>query len=200
MRRASLLAAWHDVPSAVGYLWYAALRNYSIFISRSPASIVDLSRAMHTPMGSLHAGTVHVFFQRAFADMSHYISFFTPRFGAYSSHSCLAGPHGGEALLEWLRRKLSAWDYEATSPTSQEWGWQMEIDSDSATYVVGISVDIPASALPPSWVMQIHKRRSIEDKLAGRNRMQQDDPLSMLIEEVLRGEEWIAGIEVDAFM
>ena len=46
------------------------------------------------------------------------------------------------------------------------------------------------------WTIQVHKRRSLRDKLTGRNKLADDDPLSSLIERLVRQDDGMTGIEI----
>jgi hypothetical protein len=55
-----------------------------------------------------------------------------------------------------------------------------------SSYLVRASSDVDQSA-PREWTIQIHRERSLRDKLFGRNRLADNDAVSALIEAFVRG-------------
>lgn len=55
----------------------------------------------------------------------------------------------------------------------------------------------PASDI--DWTVQIHKHRSLKEKLSGRNKMSAEDPLTALLESFVRAKPAIRGINVDKY-
>jgi hypothetical protein len=66
-----------------------------------------------------------------------------------------------------------------------------------ASYLVGASGQPERPAPDMDWIIQIHKNRSLWDRIRGRNKMTSDDPLSALIAKSARSEPGFRDIEID---
>jgi hypothetical protein len=62
---------------------------------------------------------------------------------------------------------------------------------------VGASGDPDGGAASIEWLVQVHKHRSLKEKVLGRNKMAADDPLSALIERIVRADSQISDVAVD---
>ena len=71
------------------------------------------------------------------------------------------------------------------------------IKMDDGSYLVGASADADGSTPDVEWVIQVHRHRSLKDKLLGRNKLAVDDPLVTLIERIVRGDSQISSVSVD---
>ena len=129
--------------------------------------------------------------------MAHVVSFRTTRFDAAAETPNPINPIAGESVLTWLRAELAKAGYATTEPSAEDWGWYMDVKRDADAYLVGASADPDGTAASLEWFVQVHKHRSLKDKLLGRNKMTVDDPLSALIERVVRGDSQIEDVHVD---
>jgi len=120
--------------------------------------------------------------------MAHVISFRTALFDVSAETPNPINPLAGESALRWVREKLAHTQYRATAPSTEDWGWYIDVDGNGASYVVGANTDAENSALERDWVIQVHKHRSLTDRLLGRNKMAPDDPLFALIENIVRAD------------
>jgi hypothetical protein len=73
----------------------------------------------------------------------------------------------------------------------------MDVSGEGASYLVGASADADEPPASVDWTIQIHKHRSFIDKLTRANRMTDDDPLSALIERIIRADPGIGQVEVE---
>jgi hypothetical protein len=80
---------------------------------------------------------------------------------------------------------------------TEDWGWYMGVKGVGSLYLVGASAEADQPGPEIEWAIQIHRHRSFKDKITGTNRMADDDPLSGMIESLLRAEAGTSGIEVD---
>ncbi len=128
--------------------------------------------------------------------MAHLISFTTARFDVSAEAPNPINPIAGQGVLLWLRAELLQANYRVTEPDTEDWGWYMDVQDGEVVYLVGASAD--AEPLDPQveWVVQVHKHRSIADKLLGRRRMAADDPVFALIEKVIRAESRLQQVSV----
>ena len=129
--------------------------------------------------------------------MSHVINFRTTRFDIRKETPNPINPIAGESVLAWLREEIMKHGYEADAPDTEDWGWYMGVRKGGAVYLVGASADADEPGPEIDWVLQIHKQRSFKDKLTGANKLSGDDPLSRLIEGLLRAEQDFTSIVVD---
>jgi hypothetical protein len=73
----------------------------------------------------------------------------------------------------------------------------LDVTGPGGTYLVGASADADASDPVAEWIIQVHKNRSPTEKLLGRNKMGPDDPLSTLIEQIVRSDTGIEDVSVE---
>ena len=106
-------------------------------------------------------------------------------------------PIAGHSVLAWLRSELDRAGWRTTDPDAEDWGWYIDADGASDAYLVGASADAHEPTSEVEWTIQVHKRRSLKDKLLGGNMMSPDDPLSALVERILRADPAITAVEVD---
>ena len=129
--------------------------------------------------------------------MAHVISFTTARFDTSTEASNPINPIAGQSVLTWLRKELAKSGYQSTAPSTEDWGWYIDVQGWDATYLVGASADADGPGTEREWVVQVHKKRSFRDKLTGRNKMAADDLLFALIERIVTNDPQIAQVTVD---
>jgi len=130
--------------------------------------------------------------------MAHEITFRSEKFDISAEDPNPINPISGQSFLLWLRDRLQDAGYEADEPDSEDWGWYIELSAFDSSYLVGAS-GFPEEERKDSsveWHIQIHKLRSFLDKLAGRNKLASDDPLSRFIEDLVRDEPEFTEVEV----
>lgn len=118
--------------------------------------------------------------------MAHVIQFTSEHFDPAKERPNPVNPIAGEGVLRWLKEKLEAHGYEATAPDTEDWGWYMDVSRDGAHYLVGASGEPGDGRAPVEWTVQIHKHRTLKDRLMGRNTLAADDTLTTLLETLLR--------------
>ena len=129
--------------------------------------------------------------------MAHIVSFRTGKFDVSAETPNPINPIAGQSVLIWLRAELAKAHYTATEPDTEDWGWYMDVAGNDGSYLVGASADADASTPDVEWVVQVHRHRSMSDKLFGRNKMAPDDPLAALIERIVRGDSQISDVSVE---
>jgi hypothetical protein len=128
--------------------------------------------------------------------MAHLISFTTARFDVRGETPNSMNPIAGQSVLLWLREELLRAQYRVTEPDTEDWGWYIDVEGAGASYLVGASADAAEPTPTVEWIVQVHKNRSIKDKVLGRNKMAADDPLFALIEKIVRGDSRIERVSV----
>ena len=129
--------------------------------------------------------------------MAHILSFRTSKFDVSSETPNPINPIAGQSVLRWLRAELAKAGYTTTEPNTEDWGWYIDATGNDGTYLVGASADAEDSTPDVEWVIQVHRHRSMSDKLFGRNKMAVDDPLVTLIERIVRAEPQISDVSVE---
>jgi hypothetical protein len=130
--------------------------------------------------------------------MAFVISFRTARFDVSKETPNPINPIAGESVLNWLRAALAGEDYRSTAPGTEDWGWYMDVEGPAGAYLVGASAEADGATTDVEWVVQVHRARSMKDKLLGRNKLSAGDPLCSLIERLVRADTQIELLSVDA--
>jgi hypothetical protein len=95
----------------------------------------------------------------------------------------------GEDVAQWLGEKLAEKGAVTSSPGQEDWGWYLLVEQGSERYFVGIGGNPKEGDLGKNegeWRIMVEKRRSMWDRLRGRNRMRDGEFIFSLIEEILR--------------
>ena len=127
--------------------------------------------------------------------MPHLITFQTDKFDPRAERENPINPIAGEAVLNWLRERLAP-ALALSDPEPEDWGWCSSVTCGDLVYLVGASADLDQEP-PIEWAVQVHKRRSLVDKLMGRNRHEPDDPLTAAIRSAIESERDFHDISVD---
>ncbi len=91
---------------------------------------------------------------------------------------------GGNALAVWLAEALKARGIVAGTPWVEDHGWALDISRDGRVYLCTCSID-EGEAGPREAHVSIDLRRSLSDKLLGRNRMTADDAVATAVRDIL---------------
>ena len=117
--------------------------------------------------------------------MAHLITFATRKFDISKETPNNINPIAGEGVLEWIRHRLAGTGFIATKPSPEDWGWYMNVEGISASYRVGASGEPDRSPPDVDWTIQVHRKRSVMDKLTGKNKLSSDDALFVLLERLV---------------
>jgi hypothetical protein len=129
--------------------------------------------------------------------MAHVVSFRTSKFDVSAETPNPINPIAGQSVLAWLRTELAKAQYTATEPDTEDWGWYIDVTGKDGSYLVGASADADGSTPDVEWVIQVHRHRSMSDKLFGRNKMAVADPLAAMIERIVRADPQISDVSVE---
>lgn len=129
--------------------------------------------------------------------MAHLITFASDRFDISKEEPNDINPIAGQGLLKWLSTRLSSAGYRVTEPATEDWGWYIDVESQTSTYLVGASGEPERPAPDVDWTVQIHKSRSLKDKIMGKNKHSADDALTDMIEGFVREEPDFRDIHVE---
>lgn len=97
----------------------------------------------------------------------------------------------GEDLAQWLINKLEERGIQARKPYQEDWGWEFSAEEDLNSYYIGVggnSAEDPANPNRGEWRVMITKRRSLIEKLLGKNRLKQEEPIIRTVWNILEAE------------
>ena len=120
--------------------------------------------------------------------MAHVISFTSARFNARAEKPNPINPIAGQSLLLWLREELMRAQYRVTEPDTEDWGWYIDVEATGASYLIGASGEAGEVGSTVEWTIQIHKNRSVMDKVLGRNNLAADDALCTAINRLVQAD------------
>lgn len=130
--------------------------------------------------------------------MAHLVTFRSARFDPSAEPANPINPIAGHAVLVWLAGSLRNAGFECGEPDAEDWGWYFDVTGHGATYLLGASGEGESGEKAPiDWTLQIHRHRSLTDRLLGRNAHAVDDALTALVERLVRAEPGFEEIEVD---
>jgi hypothetical protein len=129
--------------------------------------------------------------------MAHVISFSTTRFDLSKETPNPINPIGGQSVLMWLGEELAKAGYHSTEPEAEDWGWYMDVEGGGVSYLVGASGDPESPGPMVEWVVQVHRSRSIKEKVLGKGRIAADDPLVAAIERIVRADSTLEQVSVE---
>ena len=130
--------------------------------------------------------------------MAHLVTFRTSKFDPAAEPANPINPIAGHALLVWLSDFVRATGYECGEPDAEDWGWYLDVTGHDATYLLGASGESEHGGDGfVDWTIQLHRHRSFTEKLLGRNAHAPDDPLTALVERVVRAEPTFVNADVD---
>ena len=131
------------------------------------------------------------------SQMAHIVSFRTARFDVRAEEPNPINPIAGQSVLKWLRLELAKAGFSATEPATEDWGWYIDVQAEGSSYLVGASADVEGSTADVDWIIQVHRHRSLKDKVLGRNKMADDNPVTALIERLVRADAQCSGVSVE---
>ncbi len=103
----------------------------------------------------------------------------------------------GQDLAEWLRQELIKRDITSSTAGQEDWGWYLLVQRGSERYFLGVGGYHKEGALSANhgeWRIMVEKRRSLWDKLRGKNKITATDPIFSVIEEILHGQAGVLNV------
>ncbi len=103
----------------------------------------------------------------------------------------------GDDLALWLGKKLSAHGVTTSSPGQEDWGWYLFVEQGPDRYLLGMTGYHSDSAVginDGEWRIMLQKKRSLWDKIRGRNTTSDTDLILLTIERILREESGVRNI------
>jgi hypothetical protein len=106
----------------------------------------------------------------------------------------------GEDVAMWLREKLIQQSVETDEPGQEDWGWYLGSSYQGNHYFIGIGGLPDDDATDPNqgeWRIMVERRRSIADRLTGKNKTTTDDPIFPIIRTILEAEPDIKNVHFE---
>ena len=130
--------------------------------------------------------------------MNETIYFRTSLFDLSDEEENPINPIYGKTLLLWLTECLKD-EVLITEPSPEDWGWYSELEWEGRSYLIGASSEYEKGDDPKSeieWVLQVHKHRSLKEKLLGKHKMSKSDNCFMLFKALFENEPNISSVGV----
>lgn len=94
---------------------------------------------------------------------------------------------GGDEMANWLHNQLEKRVAGLSEIWAEDHGWAFQAEVNGRQYLVVCSCDFENTRSPATWhAVQVADKRSLMDKLLGRNKTPISDPLVEIIRETLR--------------
>lgn len=127
--------------------------------------------------------------------MEYIICFESDKFDAKKDSENAIEAVYGESLLLWLKDKLKE-EAQVTEPDAEEWGWYSYLDWKGRNYVLCSSASEEADG-QYEWILQVNKKRSLKEKLLGKEKMQKDDECLQYLQQLIEKEVSVSGVTVE---
>jgi hypothetical protein len=133
--------------------------------------------------------------------MRHDLLFETSRFNLSVPGAHFINPTCyGEDVAAWLRERLAAHGVRASAPGQEDWGWYLDAEHDGRAYLLGVggnADDAPGAPDRGEWRVIVEKRRTLVERLTGRGRLADDEPIVLLLRRILEAEPGLANVRHD---
>ena len=126
--------------------------------------------------------------------MARVIRFMTEKFDVSKERPNPINPIPGESLLVWLRERAQS-RVRLTEPDAEDWGWYSYADWNGRQYLIGASASDDEG--DREWILQVDKRRSMKEKLLGREAMAADDECAAYFQGLLEAEPAFKSVSAD---
>lgn len=131
--------------------------------------------------------------------MAHLFSFSSSLFDPSEEPDNPINPIAGYAVLDWLAGKLEGLGCATSRPPIEEdWGWYLDARMGGNSYLIGSCEQSEFENGRAEWMLQVHKKRSLTERLLGRNQLAADDQALVAISRILEEEPEIDDILVDS--
>ncbi len=129
--------------------------------------------------------------------MHYVISFESKQFDLENEERNPINPIKGKSVGEWLGNLLREEGANVSDLDAEDWGWYSYAIYRGNKYLIGfIAHPGKVENEAPEIIIQVDKRRSLFDKVLGKNKLTHSDPLLSTIERHIKGIEDVANIEL----
>lgn len=95
---------------------------------------------------------------------------------------------GGDEIAHWMRKQLISKGFDASEIWPEDHGFDFSVKSEEKSYLIVSSCDFEEFSRPQQeHTVQVTLERSILDKLFGRNKGGNDDPVVSAVRGALAG-------------
>ena len=129
--------------------------------------------------------------------MHYVISFETNNFDLDNEDENPINPIKGKSVGEWIVGLLKDDGIEATEVDAEDWGWYSYATYQGNKYLIGF-IGMPAESdnEAPEVMVQIDKSRSFFESILGKNKMTEEDPFLIKIQEYIAGIKGVEKLEI----
>ena len=125
------------------------------------------------------------------------IRFTTDLFDVSKERPNEINPIHGESLLLWLAERARG-RVQIPEPEAEDWGWYSDIVWDGRSYMLGASAwDEEETGGRREWVLQVVKKRSMKERLLGKEQMTSQDECLQFFLKLLQGEPSFQDVSLD---
>jgi hypothetical protein len=108
----------------------------------------------------------------------------------------------GEDLAAWLRDQLSLQGIPARAPYQEDWGWEFSVQDAVGSYYIGAgghAVENSSDQNRGEWRLMISKRRSLFQKLTGKNKLSKNEPIIAVVLSIVRHEPDFSNLQEESY-
>jgi hypothetical protein len=130
-----------------------------------------------------------------------HLLFRTGRFNLSQVHEHFINPCCfGEDLAAWLQAKLADRDLRASDPGQEDWGWYVRAKQGDDSYFLAVSGNSENGTNQDygEWQIIVLRKRSIWDRIRGKRKIEDNDPMLQALTEILRAEPDFVGVHAEA--
>ncbi len=119
--------------------------------------------------------------------MNYVISFYSDTFDLRNEKENTINPIKGISVGKWLNPILESKGVTCTNIEEEDWGWYSYASLEGQKYLVGY-IAIPASSKGNNAeiLIQVHKERTLIEKLLGKNKLTSNDPLINKVSGIIK--------------
>jgi hypothetical protein len=106
----------------------------------------------------------------------------------------------GEDVAAWLAAKLTERGIQVRSPYQEDWGWELPVRMPENSYYIGVGGNSAEDRSDPNrgeWRVMITKRRSLAEKITGKNKLTQQERIVEIVASVLQTETGISNVHFE---
>lgn len=128
--------------------------------------------------------------------MIYVISFYSDTFGLKNEKVNTINPIKGISVGEWLNPILASKGVSLTDIDEEDWGWYSYATLANQKYLIGyIAIPENSKENTAEIIIQVHKERTIFEKLFGKNKLTSNDPLIKEVSSIIKNTKEFKGIE-----
>lgn len=129
-----------------------------------------------------------------------HLLFRTGRFNLSQVHEHFINPCCfGEDLAAWLRTKLAEEHIRVSEPDQEDWGWYLRAKQGNHSYFLAISGNSANGTNRDygEWRIIVEKQRSIWERVTGKGKIAESDPMLEAIRKILPQQEDFLDLRIE---